>query len=294
MDQIGLCVATGYLSVGEACAGLCRETWMTVPAGLSEADAARVRAGHPIWPRIINRKHRWFEETRLVLAARSGSAPRVRELCVWGADVNAADCAGRTPLYLSSARGHLGVVRELLGRGACTEAAARLAVGGVGTSLHIACQRNRTDIVLELLAHGANTEAAPQGAATSLYVASRAGNADIVRALLGRGADADATYRGRTPLSAACEAGNAGVVRGLLAHGADAEAADAGAGGFFPLLWASWCGHVEVVRALLAAGADRRRKHWNGDDAAAVAGHHAQAPRESRAGVLALLNADAE
>ena len=65
MDIIGLCVAAGFTEVGVRCSGLCRETWTTVPAGLSEADAARVRGGHPIWPRIINLKHGWLKRTRL-------------------------------------------------------------------------------------------------------------------------------------------------------------------------------------------------------------------------------------
>ena len=63
------------------CAGLSRETWTAVPAGLSAADADRVRADHPIWPRIINLRHGMWKETRLGWAARSRKLVRLRELC---------------------------------------------------------------------------------------------------------------------------------------------------------------------------------------------------------------------
>jgi hypothetical protein len=185
VDIIGLCVAAGFTEVGERCAGLCRETWTTVPAGLSEADAARVRGGHPIWPRIINLKHGEHKETRLSWAAREGKLSRVRELCEWRAVVEEADKYGRTPLYDASERGHLAVVRELLARGANIEAADKEGF----TSLLIASEYGRLDVVRELLARGANANAAFDTGATPLIMASYCGHVDVVRALLAAGAD---------------------------------------------------------------------------------------------------------
>ncbi len=99
-DIIGLCVAAGYTEVGVRCAGLNRETWTTVPAGLGEADAARGRTGHPIWPRIINLMYGKKKiMRRLLMAARKGKLSRVRELCDWRT-VWVPGCAGaRAPVY---------------------------------------------------------------------------------------------------------------------------------------------------------------------------------------------------
>ena len=51
-------------------------------------------------------------------AAYKGDLLRVRELCDWHADVEAADKHGFMPLWWASFFGHLDVVRELLVRGA--------------------------------------------------------------------------------------------------------------------------------------------------------------------------------
>ena len=46
--------------------GLCRDTWRCVPPGLSAADAARVRAEHPIWRAVIDLPHGRYGWTRLM------------------------------------------------------------------------------------------------------------------------------------------------------------------------------------------------------------------------------------
>ena len=48
-DVIGFVALNGYAREADACAGLCRETWRCIPAGLSAADADRVRRDHPLW-----------------------------------------------------------------------------------------------------------------------------------------------------------------------------------------------------------------------------------------------------
>ena len=55
-DVIGFVALNGYASETDACAGLCRETWRCIPAGLSAADADRVRRDHPLWQAIVNFK----------------------------------------------------------------------------------------------------------------------------------------------------------------------------------------------------------------------------------------------
>ena len=251
-DVIGFVALNGYACEAGACAGLCHETWRCIPAGLSAADADRVRRDHPLWQAIIDLKHGEYCMTRLSWAAYKGKLPRVRELCDWRADQEAADKDGRSPLYRASENGNLDVVRELLARGANIEAATSIGV----TSLIVASFKNRLDVVRELLARGAIIEAAAYSGATSLLIASQEGQLDVVCELLARGANV-----------------NAATIVGTT-----------------PLIMASWNGHVEVVRALLAADADKRLI-ISGATATSLAGKQANAPPGSRVAILALLAA---
>ena len=250
-DVIGFVALNGYASEASRCAGLNRETWRCIPAGLSASDADRVRRDHPLWQAIIDLKHGEDKGTRLGWAAYYGHLARVCELCDWRADIEAADMHGHTPLWWASHSGHLDIVRELLARGANLEAPQ-----GGWTSLHVASQLGHLDVLRELLARGANIEAATHSGSTSLYVASESGRLDIVRELLARGANVNA----------------------------------AGSDTWTPLMWSSCFGHVEVVRVLLAAGADKRHVANDGDTAVSLAGLEESTPA-SRAAVLALLAA---
>jgi hypothetical protein len=184
-DVIGFVALNGYAREANACAGLNRETWRCIPAGLSAADADRVRRDHPLWQAIIDLKHGWSKRTRLIQAASKGDFARVRELCDWRADVEAVDIGGATPLLMASSEGRVDVVRELLARGANVEAASN----GCWTSLHSAGQQGHLDVVRELLARGANANAATLTGYTPLFLSSHRGHVEVVRALLAAGAD---------------------------------------------------------------------------------------------------------
>ena len=151
-DVIGFVALNGYAREADACAGLCRETWRCIPAGLSAADADRVRRDHPLWQAIIDLKHGREKNTRLMLAARKGDLARVRELCDWRADVEATDAVDTTPLIRASWRGNSDVVRALLFRGANVNAVDSEG----GTALIYASFKGRVGVVRELLAAGAD------------------------------------------------------------------------------------------------------------------------------------------
>jgi len=152
-DVIGFVAQNGYAREANACAGLNRETWRCIPAGLS-ADADRVRRDHPLWQAIIDLKPTMglWKDTRLGSAARHGHLARVRELCDWRADIEATDCNNHTPLVSASYNGHHEVVRELL-------------------------------------SHGANVNAVYYNGYTALILSSFEGHVEVVRALLAAGAD---------------------------------------------------------------------------------------------------------
>jgi hypothetical protein len=180
-DVIGFVAQNGYAREASRCAGLNRETWRCIPAGLSAADADRVRRDHPLWQAIINLKQGALKQTRLVWAARCGNLARVRELCDWRADIEATDCYNNTPLLHASNQGHLDVVRELL-------------------------------------AHGANANAASIHGYTALMWSSILGNVEVVRALLAAGADKHCVSPGgRTATSMASDFGKPGARAAILA-----------------------------------------------------------------------------
>ena len=182
-DVIGFVALNGYAREANACSGLCRETWRCIPAGLSAADADRVRRDHPLWQAIIDLKQTkgYLKETRLSWAARRGHLARVRELCDWRADIEATDCNNNTPLHYASNQDH-------------------------------------NDVVRELLSHGANANAANSYGYTPLMWSSSCGHAEVVRALLAAGADKHhVSGDGRTATSIAGKGGMPGARATILA-----------------------------------------------------------------------------
>ncbi|XP_053313865.1 ankyrin repeat domain-containing protein 49 [Spea bombifrons] len=86
--------------------------------------------------------------------------------------VNATDEDHYTPLHRASYNGHLGMVRELIGRGADVHAVTL----DDWTPLHSACKWNNTPVASFLLQHGADVNAQTKGLLTPLHLA--AGNRD--------------------------------------------------------------------------------------------------------------------
>jgi hypothetical protein len=168
-DIIGFVALNGYAREADACAGLNRETWRCIPAGLSAADADHVRRDHPLWQAIIDLKHGQWRSTRLDLAAIKGRLSCVRELCDWRADIEAADNDGRTPLWYASSFGRLDVVRELLARGANVNAATNFGT----TSLMHASWRGHVEVVRALLAAGADKRRMTNNAHTATSLAGK-------------------------------------------------------------------------------------------------------------------------
>ena len=189
--------------------------------------------------------------TPLFIASKMGRLEVVKMLLDGDAAVDAASKFGATPLFMASEAGRLEVVKMLLNKGAAVDAA----MNDGATPLYIASQEGRLEVVRELLLdRGANVNAARNDGATPLYIASEQGRLEVVKMLLNKGAAVDAAKEnGPIPLYIASEKGHLGIVRELLARGAAMEAkTDTGA---TPLLIASYEGHLEVVQELFLRGA---------------------------------------
>jgi hypothetical protein len=129
---------------------------------------------------------------------------------------------GSTPLMFASTKGHVGVVRCLLDRGAVID---ERDIGGC-TALWMACLEGCTPVARLLLERGADpTIATTTRCSTPLIAASDGGHLEVVRLLLAHASvKTGINHRdedGKTALWCACYWGRGGVVRALLENGAD-------------------------------------------------------------------------
>lgn len=210
---------------------------------------------------------------------QAGDLERARELIDSGADVDAAQGDGTTPLHWAVYRLDAGLVDALLARGAKADV-----VNLYGsTPLAEAVKAGRADLVAKLLAAGADVESPNQDGQTALMLAARSGATDAARVLIEQGADVNARerWRGQTALMWAADSRAAEIVRLLLENGADVEARAhvnvwptqvtsepraqyRPTGGLTPLLYAARSGCTDCVAALLDAGADIDRPSPDG------------------------------
>lgn len=179
---------------------------------------------------------------------------RVKELVNWlvgaGADVNATDHGGRTPL-MEAARRSASIVKLLLG----ADADANVADQNGCTPLMEAATMGNVESVELLLDAGADINATDQAGHTPLMDAARGGSAEVVKLLLDAGAEADAVDPlGQTPLMCAAGEGTEDVVKLLLGVGAKANVADWMGG--TSLMGAALFGNLKTTELLLGAGAD--------------------------------------
>ncbi len=189
-------------------------------------------------------------------AAASGDVAAIRRLASAGANLNAKDGHGRTPLMVAAYRHRHEAARALIGAGADINAldADRYDV------LTIAAVMNDPKMLGLAIASGANTRLVTspyQG--TALIAAAHLGYVEVVRALIAGKAPLDHVNNlGWTALIEAIVLGDGGsrhraVVRALVDAGADVNLPDGS--GATPLALARGRGYQEIVRILEKAGA---------------------------------------
>ncbi|HUT74218.1 MAG TPA: ankyrin repeat domain-containing protein [Armatimonadota bacterium] len=200
-------------------------------------------------------------------AASRGDAAAVARLLAKGADINAADKRGWSPLAYAACKSPE-AVKLLLARGA--DANHRDKFGC--TPLDWAVFKKDPQCLALLLAHGARMQSTAGGPSGLLLSAVTSRSPRTVALLLAHGADANAT-NGRgisAALRAAAVGARSEILELLLTAGADANAADRS--GRTALHYAAECGNAASVRALLAAGAKVNTKDKDGATPLALAG----------------------
>ncbi len=207
-----------------------------------------------------------------------------REKLAEGADVNARDAGGMTPLMWAAVRGHLDMVQLLVEKGAQVNAkdtfigntplhdaaqerkedkGATEHAGGLKIVTYITTNRDRPQIVRYLLAHGAEVNATNKHGETPLHKAVKSGRKATVEVLLNNGAalELQAGYKANTPLMTASEEGELEIVKLLLDKGAKVNAR--GKYQESALMQAAFALHPDIVALLLARGAEAdARSQW--------------------------------
>jgi uncharacterized protein len=193
-----------------------------------------------------------------------------------GADVNALQPDGSSPLMWAVHSVDADLVKELLKRGAKPNHANALRA----TALQEAVDTGQLDTVALLLKAGANPDLGNEDAETPLMRAAAMGSLPLVEQLVRAGANPNVheTYRGQTALMMAIGAGSGPVTEFLIKHGAKVDERAAvndwgsqitsepraqyrASGGLTPLLYAARENCQPCVKALLDArrGADINR-----------------------------------
>jgi ankyrin repeat protein len=222
----------------------------------------------------------------LIVMLSTASAAAAQTMAV--SDVTTAD--GTTALHWASYRDDVDAADRLIRGGANVNAANDLGA----TPLWIASVNGSTAMVGRLLAAGANPTLALVAGETPLMAAARSGNARIAEQLLAKGADPNAHGpRRQTALMWAVSEHHPDVVKVLLAHGADVHARTETwsqvmavpphglleynraipHGNNTALLFAARVGDLESARLLVAAGANVNDQDAWGVSATALAAH---------------------
>jgi ankyrin repeat protein/mono/diheme cytochrome c family protein len=206
----------------------------------------------------------------LVKAIRDADAQAVRKLIDAGAEINAQDAAGNTPLILASFYASPKCVALLIAKGADANAANK---AGVTALVRAATNYEKTRL---LVGAGAKVRVrtADLGNSPLILAARRAGNSRTVKLLLERGASAtERNDAGVSPIISGAASGDLETVRILLDAGAKADdfpksndprATDIVAGIRTPLMWSAYKNDVRMVRLLLDRGADPNQSTYFG------------------------------
>lgn len=151
---------------------------------------------------------------------------------------------GATPLWTASTLGHLGIVKELVSRGADIEHTTQ----SQSTPLRGAAFDGHLEVVKFLISRGANIDKPNQVGQSPLTIAAAMQKVDTVKFLLEKGANLfHHGHNGDTPLHVAVESGSKDVTKILVEAGARNIPNDVG---YTPAILASCYGHHEITEFL--------------------------------------------
>lgn len=186
-------------------------------------------------------------------AVRNGRLELVKKLVASGANINATDSVGNTPLMAAVIAGNSEIVAYLL----ANKSDVNFRLGrSDSTALRYAVLADRADLVRRLVAAGAKVDLRYAEGQTVLHLAASQRRADCLRLLLGADADLEAqNSAGNTPLDEAVLHDRTENVSLLLLAGANVRRIHL-SDGRGALQEACVKGYPDLVPLLVAAGAD--------------------------------------
>jgi len=210
---------------------------------------------------------------------QAGNRKAALALIAAGADVNAAQPDGTTPLQWAVYRVDRELVAALLKKGARPTAINKYGASALAEAVRVA----NVEMVGMLLEVGADANVANADGQTAVMLAARTGNVAVAKLLVEHGADINRReqYRNQSAVMWAAAEGHAGMVAFLVSKKADlairALANDwetqisseprvqyRPAGGLTPLLYAARAGCLGCVTSMVEAGADVNRPNPDG------------------------------
>ena len=188
--------------------------------------------------------------TPLLIVAQKGNVEMFKLLLEKGADVNAQDKCRKTPIHLAARNGNVEMFKLLLEKGADVNAQDEYDF----TPLHIAILYNHYKAAETLIELGADIEAQDKDGMTPLLIAAKYGNVEMFKLLLEKGANIDALANNMTPLHFAIENNHDLAAEELIRLGANIEATNKIE--MTPLFIAIQKGHTQTVITLIELGAN--------------------------------------
>lgn len=167
-------------------------------------------------PELVRRRL-YLGRTLLHASTRLAQRSLMKFLLDCGAEANARDDHGNTPLDSAAFWGHAQALEILLNKGASTKAKR-----GQYPPLYWAASMGRRRSALKLIVAGADVRTSLPDGRTALHAAAEKGLLDVVRELIRHGAQANATDQtGHTPLLNALEHGRDDLACFLIESNAD-------------------------------------------------------------------------
>jgi len=204
--------------------------------------------------------------TPLMVASRAGEVSIMRLLLESGADPNAENSLGETPIFYAASHGDDVAFFTL-----CSFRADISHQTVNGREILVEASRNKGNVIIVsyLLDHGIDVNTVDRFGTSALDAASSVDAIDIMKLLLERGADTGMWIDARTPLHNAAQWSSVEAVALLLDYHADVDAVDDE--GDTPLHLAVKRGDIEIVRLLVDTGADSCIVNLRGESAIDIA-----------------------